>query len=135
MALLGVIFFKSASTGPSQKSDTQEKTKLSRMHFQVPVPDEYPLAKPTDMPFGVPMNLLSISPSGDKLVYVCMFESSRYLCLRNLDEQKVQLLKGTKDAIMPFFRPDGKWIGFFTCLLYTSPSPRDATLSRMPSSA
>ena len=27
-------------------------------------------------------------------------------------------------------------IGFgFTCLLYTSPSPRDATLSRMPSSA
>ena len=29
-----------------------------------------------------------------------------------------------------FVRPDGK-----TCLLYTSPSPRDATLSRMPSSA
>ena len=24
---------------------------------------------------------------------------------------------------------------FFDCLLYTSPSPRDATLSRMPSSA
>ena len=27
------------------------------------------------------------------------------------------------------------WIGKNTCLLYTSPSPRDATLSRMPSSA
>ena len=25
--------------------------------------------------------------------------------------------------------------GFSTCLLYTSPSPRDATLTRMPSSA
>ena len=25
--------------------------------------------------------------------------------------------------------------GFCSCLLYTSPSPRDATLSRMPSSA
>ena len=25
--------------------------------------------------------------------------------------------------------------GFYSCLLYTSPSPRDATLSRMPSSA
>ena len=25
--------------------------------------------------------------------------------------------------------------GLFICLLYTSPSPRDATLSRMPSSA
>ena len=29
---------------------------------------------------------------------------------------------------------DGK-LDAFTCLLYTSPSPRDATLSRMPSSA
>ena len=26
-------------------------------------------------------------------------------------------------------------LGVYTCLLYTSPSPRDATLSRMPSSA
>ena len=31
----------------------------------------------------------------------------------------------------------GSWFHteFYTCLLYTSPSPRDATLSRMPSSA
>ena len=29
----------------------------------------------------------------------------------------------------------GERIYSFTCLLYTSPSPRDATLSRMPSSA
>ena len=30
-------------------------------------------------------------------------------------------------------QPDTEYV--FTCLLYTSPSPRDATLSRMPSSA
>ena len=30
---------------------------------------------------------------------------------------------------------DGQRHGIGTCLLYTSPSPRDATLSRMPSSA
>ena len=30
---------------------------------------------------------------------------------------------------------DGKILKSTTCLLYTSPSPRDATLSRMPSSA
>ena len=29
----------------------------------------------------------------------------------------------------------GKFSHFMACLLYTSPSPRDATLSRMPSSA
>ena len=27
------------------------------------------------------------------------------------------------------------WNGIYTCLLYTSPSPRDRTRSRMPSSA
>ena len=32
----------------------------------------------------------------------------------------------------PLVKPSG---GYATCLLYTSPSPRDATLSRMPSSA
>ena len=30
---------------------------------------------------------------------------------------------------------DGHFVPNLTCLLYTSPSPRDATLSRMPSSA
>ena len=30
---------------------------------------------------------------------------------------------------------ESKWIEVSSCLLYTSPSPRDATLSRMPSSA
>ena len=29
----------------------------------------------------------------------------------------------------------GLEVSFISCLLYTSPSPRDATLSRMPSSA
>ena len=37
----------------------------------------------------------------------------------------------TKDLI--FQR--GRFLNVFSCLLYTSPSPRDATLSRMPSSA
>ena len=31
--------------------------------------------------------------------------------------------------------PDGRIADYRSCLLYTSPSPRDATLSRMPSSA
>ena len=33
--------------------------------------------------------------------------------------------------VKPYVREECSW----TCLLYTSPSPRDATLSRMPSSA
>ena len=35
----------------------------------------------------------------------------------------------------PFVLAGVPYDGAVTCLLYTSPSPRDATLSRMPSSA
>ena len=114
VALLGLLLLGLSSGEQALESNANEKVKLGRVHFQIPIPEEYPLAKPTDMPFGVPMNLISISPSGDKLVYVCMFENSRYLCLRNLEEEGIHLLKGTKDAVLPFFRPDGKWFGFLT---------------------
>ena len=48
-----------------------------------------------------------------------------------LNEIAFARLAGTADNLMfiLMFRPD------YTCLLYTSPSPRDGLLSRMPSSA
>ena len=47
-----------------------------------------------------------------------------------------ELKKGIDYSFKNFSREYGDAIeGFFDCLLYTSPSPRDATLSRMPSSA
>ena len=40
------------------------------------------------------------------------------------------------DATMDFYAGNVEYqSAFYGCLLYTSPSPRDATLSRMPSSA
>ena len=39
------------------------------------------------------------------------------------------------DLAMTYFSDDAVWSFPNGCLLYTSPSPRDATLSRMPSSA
>ena len=39
------------------------------------------------------------------------------------------------DNISPLYNPLEETARKFNCLLYTSPSPRDATLSRMPSSA
>ena len=39
------------------------------------------------------------------------------------------------DSNVPKGRGFVKWLAFKTCLLYTSPSPRDRTRSRMPSSA
>ena len=57
-------------------------------------------------------------------------------------ERELQELKNKGGAIP---EQDGEWIAnmwetsneslYYACLLYTSPSPRDGLLSRMPSSA
>ena len=39
------------------------------------------------------------------------------------------------DSILIYANPAFERLTGYSCLLYTSPSPRDATLSRMPSSA
>jgi len=49
------------------------------------------------------------------------------------DEQEPQLT--LKQALEPFPAEWEQQRRFFACLLYTSPSPRDRTRSRMPSSA
>ena len=54
--------------------------------------------------------------------------TKRYSDMYLLDNQ-MQLLTAMEDFEYT------KWLDPETCLLYTSPSPRDATLSRMPSSA
>ena len=63
-------------------------------------------------------------------IFVMVHLEAKKLGLRGLNESEVpKFIKIIQDnwlAIVPLF---------IFCLLYTSPSPRDATLSRMPSSA
>ena len=50
-------------------------------------------------------------------------------------EREISITKGNTNDRKPFLKYTSKANGEYSCLLYTSPSPRDATLSRMPSSA
>ena len=51
-------------------------------------------------------------------------------------DYKIDVEDGVDGCIIENSYDDGQtWLNVFSCLLYTSPSPRDATLSRMPSSA
>jgi serine/threonine-protein kinase len=50
-----------------------------------------------------------LSPDGTRLVYV----SHSKLFTRRLDEVKATELPGTEGADVPFFSPDGQWVGFF----------------------
>ena len=54
-----------------------------------------------------------------------MLNQAKLDSIQVLDEEVEAQLEARIDQIL----------GFMGCLLYTSPSPRDATLSRMPSSA
>jgi Tol biopolymer transport system component len=57
---------------------------------------------------------LAISPDGSGIVYVGLRDGIRHLFLRKLSEIDSALLPNTDGGRMPFFSPDGQWIGFFT---------------------
>ena len=59
-------------------------------------------------------------------VFLSEYASTR---VRKVLKPTLEILAGIPSVVLGFFAL--QWI----CLLYTSPSPRDATLSRMPSSA
>ena len=103
--LLGLLFFQSPSGESVQSIDRDWGGVGKRMHVKIPIPEEYPMAKPTDMPFGAPFPLLEISHDGQTLVYTCVVDGERYICMRKLAEDKFTLLPQTKGGFLPFFDP------------------------------
>ena len=55
---------------------------------------------------------LAISPKGDRLAVVLIQDGVRKIFLRALDRPGMIPLAGTESAEMPFFSPDGRWLGF-----------------------
>ena len=70
--------------------------------FVINIPPESPLA---DDP-------IAISPDGRQLVYATSGDSKQ-LYLRAMNWLKPTLIPGTEGARVPFFSPDGQWVGFF----------------------
>ena len=66
-----------------------------------------------DSEAGIPV---AISPDGQRLAYVVRSSDSATsrLYLRRIDEFEGTPVPGTEDASMPFFSPDGQWLGFVT---------------------
>ncbi|HEV2488651.1 MAG TPA: protein kinase [Candidatus Acidoferrales bacterium] len=57
---------------------------------------------------------LAISPDGLRLVYAASTpEGKSVLWVRSLDSLQAQFLAGTEDAVLPFWSPDSRFIGFF----------------------
>jgi len=66
-----------------------------------------------DTESGIP---LAISPDGQRLAYVVRSTDSATskLYLRRMDEFEGTPVPGAEGASMPFFSPDGQWVGFVT---------------------
>ena len=79
----------------------RNRTAVNVIRFAVPVPTGY------GMLYGQEPDL-AISPDGHTLVY----RTGGRLYMRPLDALGAQPVPGTEEAHMPFFSPDGAWLGF-----------------------
>ena len=68
-------------------------------------------------------------------VYIC--DECIELCVEIIEEEKVEKLETSSEEYLPLPKEINQSLNEYIigCLLYTSPSPRDRTRSRMPSSA
>lgn len=56
----------------------------------------------------------ALSPDGDVVAFVAQKgEGKPQIYVRRLAQLQATPLSGTDDALVPFFSPDGRWIGFF----------------------
>ena len=80
-----------------------------------------------------PQDTIQFDEKGLVPVITQDYSSNEILMMAWMNKEALELSIETKKAV--YFSRSRKKLWFKGCLLYTSPSPRDATLSRMPSSA
>jgi len=80
--------------------------RLPRMLMVVPPPNAV-LAKASGTD-------VAISPDGQWIVYVGVVAGTTQLFIRPLDTFDVQPLDGTEGGRMPFFSPEGRWLGYYS---------------------
>ncbi|HEY6508625.1 MAG TPA: protein kinase [Vicinamibacterales bacterium] len=95
---LGVVHFREAAA-------VVTRAPIARVVIQLPLGDQLDhKANPA----------LALSPDGTKLAYVGVRgNAARQLFLRVMDGTDAKAIAGTEGAHVPFFSPDGQWVGFF----------------------
>jgi serine/threonine-protein kinase len=78
-----------------------------QMRFAIVPPANQPLTT-----FG-PDRDVAISADGTRIAYVAAVGGQRQLMVRAIDQIEAVPLRGITTARVPFFSPDGKWIGYF----------------------
>lgn len=71
---------------------------------------EFPGVRP--MAEGVVGPTIALSPDGSVLVYLAAGDQGRQLFLRPMNRTEAAPIPTTTGAYLPFFSPDGEWLGF-----------------------
>lgn len=76
-------------------------------HLSIELPPECPLfmSKIWD-------SWLAVSPDGSQIVYTTVSDNLHQLCIKETYGEAYHILPGTVGGGMPFFSPDGEWLGF-----------------------
>ena len=72
----------------------------------------FSIAPPGNQPLAT-WSPMALSIDGTRLVYTAGLEDVSRLYLRPIDRFEATPMRGTEDALWPFFSPDGQWVGFF----------------------
>ena len=86
-----------------------------RLAISLPGPDTVALGSASAVAF---------SPDGTRLAYVATREGQSRIYLRALDQLEATPIAGTEGGNVPFFSPDGRWLGFYL--------ERERKLKKMP---
>ncbi len=81
---------------------------------EVKIPNHLNISLPENTPlFEYAQSSIDISPDSRIILFVSVVNGKSQIYKRLLSDSKVYPVKGTENAIYPFFSYDGKWIGFF----------------------
>jgi len=100
VAILATTFTLHGLSGG--RSDTAAT--MARLTIALPSGDVIPR-------LGVPS--LNVSPDGTHVAYAGVRNGKEQLFLRAIDSVECVPIAGTENSVMPFFSPDGEWVGFF----------------------
>jgi Tol biopolymer transport system component len=108
MALVILLIVAGVAATVGLRHLQRAPTPMSPLRLSLLPPEELVIGSGPDYPFG-----LSLAPDGRRLVFPASKGGLTQLWLRDLAQDDLQPLAGTTEAVLPFWSPDGRAIGFF----------------------